>query len=142
MEEQVKKSVLFLSIHNATRSQMAEGLLKHFRGDRYEAFSAGVEPADVDPIAIQVMKEVECDISRSQSKPVEFFNAKQFDYAISICSSSSEPRPEYPHATTQLSWDFTDPSQVKGTEQEKLDAYRKTRDEILQKIRDDLLAGM
>jgi arsenate reductase len=142
MEEQEKKSVLFLSIHNSVRSQMAEGLLKHFRGDKFEAFSAGVEPTDIDPIAVQVMKEIEIDIINYRSKPIEYFNAKTFDYAISICASASEERPGYPHATTQLSWDFPDPSKMTGSEQVILDEYRKLRDNLTQKIRDDLLAGM
>ena len=140
MEEQQKKSVLFISIHNAVRSQIAEGLLKHFRGDRFEAFSAGVEPTDIDPIVVQIMKEIEIDVINYRSKPLEYFNAKTFDYVISICASASEDRPTYPHAVTQLSWDFPDPSKIKGTEQEILDEYRIVRDGILQKIRDDLLS--
>lgn len=143
MEEQAKKSVLFLGIHNATRSQMAEGLLKHFRGDKFEAFSAGVEPAeDIDTMAAEVMKEIGIEVAHNNTKSPDFFSGKQFDFVVTICSSSSEPRPEYPNAVNQLSWDIVDPYQFKGTDMEKLDEYRKTRDAILQKIRDDLLAGM
>lgn len=140
MEEQTRKSVLFLGIHNAARSQMAEGLLKHFRGDKYEAFSAGVEPTDIDPKAAEVMREIGIDIVHCQSKPVSYFNAKQFDVVISICSSTSEARPEYPNGTTQLSWDFPNPSHKTGTEQQVLDEYRKLRDELTLKIKEDLLS--
>lgn len=142
MEEQGKKSVLFLSIHNSVRSQMAEGLLKHFRGDRFEAFSAGVEPTDIDPVAVQVMKEIEIDIINYRSKPISYFNAKQFDFVVSIVASASEERPDYPNAVTHLSWDFIDPSKTTGTEQVILDEYRKLRDNLTQKIRDDLLSSL
>lgn len=142
MEEQQKKSVLFLSIHNATRSQLAEGLLKHFRGDKFEVFSAGVQPTDLDPIAVQVMKEIDINIINYHSKATDYFSAKSFDYVISICASASEERPEYSHGTTQISWDFPDPSKATGTEQDILNEYRKVRDDITQKIREDLLSSI
>jgi arsenate reductase len=141
MEEQQKKTVLFLSVHNAVRSQMAEGLLKHFRGDMFEAFSAGVEEAELSINAISVMQEIGIDISHYHNKKIDFFAPKQFDFVISIYASASEDKPDYPNGTTHLDWDFADPGKTSGTPDVVLDAFRKFRDDLTKRIQDELFSG-
>jgi len=89
----MKKRALFLCTHNSCRSQMAEGLLNHYLGDRFEAFSAGTEATRVNPLAIQVMSELGIDISRHHSKTLDQFAGQKFDYVITLCGSASEQCP-------------------------------------------------
>ena len=88
-----KKKVLFICIHNAARSQMAEGFIRALYDDRYEAYSAGTEPTRVDPCAITVMQDVGIDISTSRSKGLEEFDGQQFDYVVTLCADAQESCP-------------------------------------------------
>ncbi len=85
-----KPSVLFLCEHNSARSQMAEGLLKHLYGEKYEVFSAGATPTQVNPLAVEVMAEIGIDISQHVSKSIEEFRDKEVDLAVSVCQSSAK----------------------------------------------------
>jgi arsenate reductase len=126
---------------------MAEGLLRHFYGDRYEVFSAGATPTQVNPLAIKVMAEIGIDISKQRSKSIEEFRNRPVDLVVSVCKSSakvvcafcSSPlvggRPEIinemlPDTKRYLDHPFDDPSEVEGTDEEKLAAFRHIRDEI------------
>ena len=134
-------------MHNSVRSQMAEGLLRSVYGKKYEVFSAGSNPTQVHPLAIKVMAEIGVDISRQVSKNIEEFRNKDMDLVVSVCSSSpklicslcSSPtimgRPEIvsttlPKAKHYLHRSFNDPSEVEGTSEEMVLAFRHTRDEI------------
>jgi len=140
-----KIKVLFLCTHNSVRSQIAEGLLRHFYGEKYEAFSAGSSLTQVHPYAIKVMAEIGIDISKQTSKSIEEFRNKEIDLVVSVCRSStrvvcpfcSSPiigdRPEIIHqklpgAKHYLQQSFDDPSEV--DEKDKVEAFRRTRDEI------------
>jgi arsenate reductase len=142
-----KVKVLFLCAHNSARSQIAEGLLRHFYGERYEVFSAGSTPTHVNPLAIKVMAEIGIDISNQRSKSIEEFRDRDIDLVVSVCKSSakvvcafcSSPlirgRPgiideTLPDAKRYLDHPFDDPSDVEGTDEEKLTAFRHARDEI------------
>jgi arsenate reductase len=142
-----KTSVLFLCTHNSARSQMAEGLLRHLGGEKYEVYSAGSTPTRVNPLAIRVMAEIGIDISGQRSKSIEEFRGKNIDVVVSVCRSSpkvtcafcSSPlvgdRPEIinetlPGAKRYVDHGFADPSEVEGNEEEKLAAFRRTRDDI------------
>ncbi|MCJ7631925.1 arsenate reductase ArsC [Candidatus Bathyarchaeota archaeon] len=148
-----KEKVLFLCTHNSARSQMAEGLLRHLYGDQYEVFSAGATPTQVNPFAIKVMDEIGIDISKHRSKSIEEFQDKDIDLVVSVCESSvkvicpfcSSPiigaRPEIisetlPEAKRYLHRPFSDPSEVEGSDEEKLAAFRHTRDDIRKWILD------
>jgi arsenate reductase len=126
---------------------MAEGLLRHLYGEKYEVFSAGSDPTQVHPFAIEVMAEIGIDISRQVSKSIEEFRNKEIDLVVSVCRSSakltcslcSSPivmgRPEIintsiPGAKHYVHHGFTDPSEVGGSEDEKIAAFRRTRDDI------------
>lgn len=133
----VKSRVLFICIHNSGRSQMAETFLSGLAGDLFEAESAGLKPRTLNPLVIEVMKESGYDISHKSSDSVfEFFKeSRLYDYVITVCDETTENScPIFPGVRRRLRWPFPDPSQVQGTDQEKLDRVRMIRDEIRARI--------
>jgi arsenate reductase len=132
--------VLFLCVHNSARSQMAEGLLRHIGGDRFEAYSAGSEATEVRPLAIRAMAEVGIDISGQRSKTTDEFAGQEFDEVIAVCDDAKEACPYFPAAGHRRSWPFEDPSAAEGTEDERLAVFRRVRDEIEARIRSELVA--
>lgn len=131
--------VLFLCTHNSARSQMAEGLLRAWGGERFEACSAGVEATEVRPLAIRAMSEIGIDITGQSSKRLETYVGQPFDYAITVCDEAREACPFFPGAQRQLHWSFDDPSAASGTDEERLAVFRRVRDEIGDRIRNELL---
>ena len=138
-----RKSVLFICIHNSARSQMAEGFLREYAGDRLNALSAGLEPTEVHPLAIEVMREVGIDISGQSSKSLDRYLGKEtVHYAIFVCSRAEESCPYvYSLSLNRLSWPFDDPAALEGTRDESLEKFREVRDRIDGRIR-DWLAGI
>ena len=124
------KRVLFLCTNNSARSQMAEGLLRHLYGDRYEVFSAGTEPTQVHPSAIAIMKERGIDITNQQSKSLDLYIKEDFDYVVTLCDQAREVCPFFAGGKEMLHQSFTDPAQASGTKDETLDTFRSIRDEI------------
>jgi arsenate reductase len=135
-----RSRVLFLCTHNSARSQMAEGLLKHLAGDRFEAMSAGTEATRVRPLAIRAMEEVGIDISHQESKTLDRYLGEPFDHVITVCDDANEACPFFPGAANRLHWSFEDPSKAEGTEEERLEVFRSVRDRIRARIKDDLVA--
>jgi arsenate reductase (thioredoxin) len=131
----VKQTVLFLCTGNSARSQMAEGLLRHDAGDRFEVFSAGTHPSRVRPEAITVMKEIGMDLSAHRSKSVDEFASSGFDYVITVCDNAKESCPIYPGHGNRLHKGFEDPAAVEGSIEERLAAFRKVRDQIREYLR-------
>lgn len=132
-----KDKILFVCIHNSARSQMAEALLKNMAGDRFEAESAGLEPGQLNHLAVTVLKEMGIDISRNRTKKVDDLLQKgtAFDYVITVCDESNAERcPFFPGKTKRLHWSFEDPSGYTGTYEEKLEKTRKVREAIREKI--------
>ena len=128
-----KIKVLFVCIHNSARSQMAEAFLKQIAGDRFEVQSAGFEAGTLNPLAVEVMREVGIDISANQTKSVfDFFKrGALFDYVVTVCdAATAEKCPIFPGVTKRLHWSFDDPAAVEGAHEEKLVVVRKIRDEI------------
>ena len=109
---------------------MAEGLLRHDAGDAYEVFSAGTKPTRVRPEAIAVMREVGIDISGHRSKSVDEFAGQDFDYVITVCDNAKESCPIFPAKTKRIHWSIEDPAAVQGSEEERLAAFRRARDEL------------
>ncbi len=130
----MKKRVLFLCTANSCRSQMAEGIINHFLGDKIEAFSAGTEATYVNPLAIEVLKEIGIDISQYQSKNLTVFDGQSFDYVITLCGSANETCPLYIGGTKKTHIGFDDPAKVKGEKEEFLHEFRRVRDEIKEKL--------
>jgi len=131
----MKKRVLILCTGNSARSQMAEGLLRHDAGDRFEVESAGTHPSHVRPEATVVMRELGIDISGHRSKSVDEFAGRQFDYVLTVCDRARETCPVYPGHANRLHRAFEDPAAVKGTEEERLAAFRRVRDQIREFLR-------
>ncbi|UCH02465.1 MAG: arsenate reductase ArsC [Candidatus Bathyarchaeota archaeon] len=125
----MKKTVLFICTHNSARSQIAEGLLNAVHGDRYEAYSAGIQPTDMNPHVIKVMAEIGVDISTHRSKRIEEFRGRAFDYVVTVCDHAKEVCPFFPGEKV-LHHSFPDPSTFKGSEDQILDDVRQVRDEI------------
>lgn len=125
-----KQSVLFICTHNSARSQMAEGLLRHLAGERFEVESAGTEKTHVRPLAIEAMKELGIDISSQTSKTIASLGDRKFDYAITVCDSANEACPIFSGGTQRLHWSFDDPSAATGSDEERLAVFRRVRDEI------------
>lgn len=139
-----KRRVLFLCTGNSCRSQMAEGLLRHLAGDRFESLSAGAKPAgDVHPLAVQIMLEMGIDISRQTSKSINDFLPPQGtppDLIISVCGNAERECPLFPGRVERWHWPFDDPAHATGTEDEKRAEFRHVRDEIKLKIESGLMA--
>lgn len=136
----VKHKILFLCTGNSARSQMAEGLLRHLAGDRYEVFSAGTKPSAVNPLAIAAMRELGVDISKHRSKHVDECFGKAMETVITVCDNAKEACPVFPGVKHQLHWSFEDPAAATGTEAEKLAVFREIRDQIRARIENELLA--
>jgi arsenate reductase len=134
-----KTRVLFLCTHNSARSQMAEGLLRHFAGDRFEVMSAGTEATSVRPEAIAAMAVLGVDISGQESKTLDRYLSESFDYVVTVCDDANEACPVFPGAKNRLHWSFMDPSRATGSEEDRLAVFRAVRDEILSRIESELL---
>ncbi len=129
-----KKKVLILCTGNSARSQMAEGLLRHDAGERFEVKSAGVAPSHVRPEAVEVMREIGIDISGHRSKSVDEFTQEEFDYVITVCDNADEHCPIFPGRAERLHWSFEDPATVTGDLETRLAMFRRIRDQIRSKL--------
>ena len=109
---------------------MAEGLLRHDAGAAYTVFSAGTKPTQVRPEAVAVMREAGIDISGQRSKSVDEFEGQEFDYVITVCDNAKQSCPIYPAKTKRIHWSIEDPAAVQGSEEERLAAFRRIRDEL------------
>ncbi|MDQ3924045.1 MAG: arsenate reductase ArsC [Actinomycetota bacterium] len=134
-----KAKVLFLCTHNSARSQMAEGLLRHLAGDRFEVMSAGTEATHIRPQAVRAMDELGIDISAHESKPLDRYVGQPFDYVITVCDQANEACPVFPGVRRRLHWSFEDPAQASGTEEERIRVFRSVRNAIKERIETDLL---
>jgi arsenate reductase len=118
---------------------MAEGLLRHLAGNRFEVMSAGTEATHVRPLAIRAMGEVGVDISTQESETLGRYLCEPFDYVITVCDEANEACPFFPGASERLHWSFPDPSKAQGTEEERLEVFRRVRDDIVDRIRRELI---
>lgn len=115
---------------------MAEGLLRHDAGDRFEVFSAGTQPSHVRSEAIAAMGELGIDISGQRSKSVDEFSGKKFDYVLTVCDNAKESCPMFPGETVTIHHNFEDPAAAQGSEEERLAVFQRVRDEIRQYLRE------
>jgi arsenate reductase (thioredoxin) len=130
----VKKTVLFLCTGNSCRSQMAEGLLRHLAGDRFDVASAGTQPVGLNLGAVAVMQEIGIDISSHRSKRVDEYMDARFDYVITVCDRARESCPVFRGAEATLHWSFDDPAAAQGTLKERKVVFQRVRDEIAERI--------
>lgn len=125
-----RNRVLILCTGNSARSQMAEGLLRHAGGARFEVASAGTHPSSVRAEAINAMNEIGIDISAHRSKSVDEFVDEDFDYVITVCDNAKENCPIFPARTRRIHWSFDDPAAAVGDDDARLAVFRRVRDEI------------
>ena len=138
---QTKEYILFLCNQNSARSQMAEGLLKSVYGENFEVYSAGSNPGNLNPYAVKVLEEVGVDISSNHSKSLKEFADIEFDYVVTVCGGEGEVCPFFNGGKNCIHKPFQDPAAVEGIEQEKIDAFRKIRNEINEWIKKTFYRG-
>lgn len=131
-----KIKVLFLCTGNSARSQMAEALLRHYAGDLFDVFSAGLEPKGINPLTIRVMEEIGIPLEGHYAKHVrEYMGKVHFGYLITVCSDAERQCPAtFPDISHRLHWAFEDPAALVGTEDEKLEKFREARDQIDRRV--------
>lgn len=129
-EKERKRKILIVCTHNASRSQMAEGLFRDLKGDHWEAYSAGTAPTGVHPGAVAAMAEIGIDIRGQRAKGLDIFRDMAFDEVVTVCDYAQESCPVVPGGGMKHHQGFADPSVAKGTEAEILATFRRVRDEI------------
>jgi len=127
--------VLFVCTHNSARSQIAEALLARYGGPDFEVHSAGTEATRVNPFAVSVLTELDIDWSGARSKVITEFLDQEFDYVITVCDRARETCPVFPGSQNTLHWGLDDPSEVEGTDEQKLAAFRRTQVEVSARLR-------
>ena len=135
----MKPKVLFLCTGNSARSQMAEGYLRHHAGDRFEALSAGISPKGLNPLATEAMREIGIDISNQTPKDAGLYLQTAVQYVITVCDNAKERCPIFPGTFKYLHWGFPDPAAAEGSHDQRLAAFRTTRDAIAERIEAELL---
>ncbi|QIL38187.1 arsenate reductase ArsC [Pedobacter sp. HDW13] len=124
------KKILVLCTGNSCRSQLAEGYLRHFAGDKAEVYSAGIETHGVNPKAIEIMKRDGIDISGHTSNNIDEYMDIDFDYVITVCDNAKESCPYFPTSAVKFHYNFPDPAKAKGTEEEVMEQFREVREMI------------
>lgn len=131
-----KERVLILCTGNSARSQMAEGWLRHYGGDKFEVFSAGTHPGQVRPEAVAAMSELGIDLSTHRSKSVDEFAGQDFAYIMTVCDNAKENCPVFPGAARRVHWSFDDPAMAQGDFTQRVTEFRRVRDEIAARLRE------
>ncbi|MBD8017711.1 arsenate reductase ArsC [Kaistella pullorum] len=126
----MKKNVLVLCTGNSCRSQIAEGYLRHFAGEKANVFSAGIETHGVNPKAIATMEEDGIDISNHTSNHIDEYRNIDFDFVITVCDNAKERCPFFPSEAQKLHHNFPDPAKAAGTPEEVTDQFRQVREQI------------
>ncbi len=129
------KRILVLCTGNSARSQMAEGLFRHEGRGEYEIESAGTKPSCVRPEAIVVMRELGIDIAGHRSKSVDEFAGQRFDYVVTVCDNARDTCPMFPADVERIHWSLEDPAAVQGSEDARLAAFRRIRDQLHERVR-------
>ena len=138
----MKQNILFVCIHNSARSQIAEAYMKDFAGDRFVAYSAGLEPGVLNPVVVDAMGIEGIDISENTTNSVKDFidGHIKFDFVVTVCDETAAERcPHFPGQGTRLHWGFKDPSALAGNNKDKLQATIGIRNQIKAKIKDFLV---
>ncbi|MBP7698835.1 MAG: arsenate reductase ArsC [candidate division Zixibacteria bacterium] len=125
-----KMRILVLCTGNSCRSQIAEGLFRHYGGGQVGVYSAGLEPKGVNPRAVQVMREIGIDIAGHTSDHLSQYLERSFDFVITVCDNAATNCPVFPGAATKLHWPFADPANATGSEEEITASFRSVRDHI------------
>jgi arsenate reductase len=127
--------VLFVCTGNSARSVMAEALLRHHGGDRFEVHSAGTEPKGVNPLTRRILAEAGIDASFARSKSVTEFLGQRFDYVVTVCDQARQSCPIFPGVHESLHWGYEDPAEATGTEEERLAVFRKVFIQMAERVK-------
>ena len=130
-----KKKVIFICTGNACRSQMAEGLLRHMAGDKFEVYSAGSHPSRLHPASVAVMAEWNIDITHHTSEPINDYLETGIDIVITVCDNAQQICPTFPGNVKRIHWGLDDPYHGWGAKPEDLLPYREIRDELKRRIK-------
>ena len=133
-----KKNIIFICTGNACRSQIAHGLIEHIAGDRFNVFSAGSHPSRVHPMSIKIMEEIGIDISHHTSDPIEDYFDKEIDIVITVCDNVNKLCPVFPGTIEKIHWSVDDPFKGWDYNENQIDSFRQTREEIRDRIIDFL----
>jgi len=133
-----KPKVIFICTGNSCRSQIAEGIMRDAAGKDFDVFSAGSHPSHVHPMAIKVMSERGIDISEHTSDPIDYYLDKDMDIVITVCDHANQVCPTFPGNVERLHWSIKDPFSGWGQEDEYIDAFRRTRETIYERIKEFL----
>lgn len=134
MTDANRERVLFVCTHNSARSQMAEGMLRAWAGDRFDVASAGTEATQVRPEAIRVMAEIGIDIGAQTSKTLDRFLGQPFAWLVTVCDQAKEACPTLPGVSRQAHWSVEDPSGVDADEAGRIAAFRAARDDLRERV--------
>ena len=137
----MQKRVLFVCTHNSARSQMAEGMLRAWAGDRFEVFSAGTQPTEVRPEAIAVLAEIGIDISHHRAKPLSHFAGQDFGWLITVCDRAWQECSAVPGVENPAHWGIEDPAEATGSDEERLEVFRRVRNDIGNRLHMFILAA-
>ena len=130
----MNKRILFLCTGNSSRSQMAEGLTRHYLGKYFEVFSAGTKPKDIDDHAIKTMAEIGIDIAAQNSKSVDRLISEKFDLVLTLCDEAKESCPVFPGNAEIVHLGFKDPVDAVGRDEEILEVFRQVRNDIQERL--------
>ncbi|MBN1622250.1 MAG: arsenate reductase ArsC [Endomicrobiales bacterium] len=134
----MEKKIIFICTHNANRSQMAEAIMRSLYGNVFEVYSAGTRPTKINPITINVLKDIGIDASNQRPKHINEFKNIKFDYVITLCNTGKEDCPFVAGATKYIHKAFDDPSELKGSDEELLSGFKRVRDEIKDWLQEEL----
>jgi arsenate reductase (thioredoxin) len=127
--------VLFVCAGNSARSVMAEALLRHHGGDRFEVYSAGTIPKGINPLTLRVLADAGIDASGARSKSVDEFLGQSFDYVVTVCDQARQVCPVFPGVHESLHWGYEDPAEATGTDEERLAVFRRVLIQIGERVR-------
>jgi arsenate reductase len=127
--------VLFVCTGNSARSVMAEALLRHHGGDRFEVFSAGTEPKGVNPLTLRILAEAGIDGSFARSKSVTEFLGQSFDYVVTVCDQARQTCPVFPGVHESLHWGYGDPAEATGTDEQRLAVFRRVFIQMAERVK-------
>jgi arsenate reductase len=126
--------VLFVCVGNSARSILAEGILRHVGGDRFEAHSAGSAPKGVNPLALRTLAEAGLPTDGYASTRIDAYLGQRFDYVITLCDEAKEACPVFPGVRDALHWSYDDPAAVEGSEERRLEAFRRVYRQLSERI--------
>ena len=136
-----KEKIIFICTGNACRSQIAEGIMRHLAGDKFDVFSAGSYPTQVHPMSIKVMREVGVDIAFQSSDPISKFLNENIDIVITVCDNADKACPSFPGNFERIHWGIKDPFKEGASDSDNLVNFRKTRQDLTIRIKNLLKSG-